>query len=349
MKPISPTGCRFTRLKPSASLSATAGAATNFLERTSSSSAPPLLATRHALIYARMHVVFRKVRVCKQVAYFFEIYPPISIEARALFGPAGANDEPNAGTKAREADRRLLEALMNSRNWDDRLRSASGQRAAAPPMPRLHCVESTGEGVMTESEVLALVQDFLAALRGQATPEQTMAWKDFYHRYDPLVVRFARKCERQPVDADDLRQEIWIALAQSLLRLELDPIRGSLRQWLFGVARRARGKYRHRGSPLPENTQDPELLDDLVDPASAGDNDTDRQLPLERVREIALHFAATLPRRNERIVVACWIEGRSRPQVAAELGLSEKCVGPVLHRAKGKIRRMVAPECVDRQ
>jgi RNA polymerase sigma factor (sigma-70 family) len=199
---------------------------------------------------------------------------------------------------------------------------------------------------MTESELLSLVQAFLAAPRRQATPDQTMAWEDFYHRCDPLVVRFARRCERQPDDADDLHQEIWRALAQSLPSLHLDPSQGNLRQWLFGVARRVRGKYRHRGSSLPENSLDPELLDDLVDPASVGDNETDRQLPLEQVREIALQFAATLPRRNERIVVAYWIEGRSVPQVAGELGISERCIWSVLHRVLPRLRELLMSECV---
>jgi RNA polymerase sigma factor (sigma-70 family) len=202
---------------------------------------------------------------------------------------------------------------------------------------------------MTESELLALVQAFLAAPRRQATPDQTMAWEDFYHRCDPLVVRFARRCERQPDDADDLHQEIWRALGQSLPRLHLDPSKGNLRQWLFGVARRVRGKYRHRGGPRPANTQDPELLDDLVDPASVGDNETDRQLLLERVRETTLQYAATLSQRNRQIVVGHWIAGRTVQQLAAALGVSKKCVGSVLHRAKATIRRMLAPECVDRR
>jgi RNA polymerase sigma factor (sigma-70 family) len=199
---------------------------------------------------------------------------------------------------------------------------------------------------MTDSALLELMRGYLAAPHGQATPEQTMAWEELYHQYNPSVVRFARKSERQPVDADDLHQEIWKAFAQSLLRLDLDPVRGDLRRWLFGVARRVRGRYTHRGSPRPVHTQDRELRGDRVDPDSMSGNETDRQLMLERVREVILQFAATLPRRNERIVVAYWIEGRSVPQLAGELGISQRCVRSVLHRVLSRLRELLKFECL---
>ena len=68
-----------------------------------------------------------------------------------------------------------------------------------------------------------------------ATPEQVLAWEDFFHKNDPLIR--ARRSGIPPpwADIDDLSQEVWKTVVRRLLGLRLDRIRGTLRDWIAGV------------------------------------------------------------------------------------------------------------------
>lgn len=63
------------------------------------------------------------------------------------------------------------------------------------------------------------------------------AWDEFAELYEPVVFRAARARGFQIADADNLVQEVSLAVAQSVSRwLERDD-RGSFRKWLLSLAR----------------------------------------------------------------------------------------------------------------
>src|SRR5437764_13203233 len=70
------------------------------------------------------------------------------------------------------------------------------------------------------------------------------AWREFVELYTPLVYGYGRKQGLQDADAADLAQDVLVAVAGAVGRLEYDPKRGSFRNWLFTVVRHRLSNWR---------------------------------------------------------------------------------------------------------
>ena len=60
------------------------------------------------------------------------------------------------------------------------------------------------------------------------------AWIEFQQRYDPLVAGCCARFGLHGADADEVRQETWIAVARRMKTFAYDP-RGSFRGWVWKV------------------------------------------------------------------------------------------------------------------
>lgn len=179
---------------------------------------------------------------------------------------------------------------------------------------------------------LDLVKQFLSAPREPAAAEQSAAWEDFFHACDPLVLCIIRGCDAHWDRRDDLHQDVWAAVIRRLPKLRLDPTLGMLHGWVAGIARRLALRHtrqcsRHRDEELTQ-----ELVAMLVDQDADHAAEADRTLREEQVRELVARLAANLPDLSRRVVLMRWIDGRSVPDIARELDVTENSAWATLRR-----------------
>jgi RNA polymerase sigma factor (sigma-70 family) len=159
------------------------------------------------------------------------------------------------------------------------------------------------------------------------------AWDALVERYAPLVWSICRRYQLSPADADDVGQNVWLRLVDSLGQMR-DP--AALPGWLATTTRREccrlyRRAHRsqHTGlTPGTENMPDGQAL-------------TAEQEVLIAERQAAFREAfADLPAHCQRLL-SLLIEDPPAPyaQISAQLGIAIGTIGPARNRCLHKLRR----------
>ena len=168
----------------------------------------------------------------------------------------------------------------------------------------------------------------------QAKPR---AWEDFVDRFLGLVIHVvnhtaqARSVRLTPEDRDDLCAEVFLEIVRRDFAL-LRNFRGqsSLATYLTVVARRIVVKEllsRKSASPLGNGP-----AQHLPDPHPG---------PEQRLgdREEVARLLEALPETEAQVVRMYHLEGKTYQQISSALGMSENSIGPILSRAREKMRR----------
>jgi len=149
--------------------------------------------------------------------------------------------------------------------------------------------------------------------------------------------RFGRGFCRDPHDAEDVMQEVLLALIAALPSFRGD---SSLSSWAYVVARNACARRRRREArhrPL-ETTSEHDAA--LTVPAAAGPERTTERRQLRAALEQAI---AALPDKLRDVLILRDVEGMSAAQVGQRLRLGERAVKSRLHRARVTLRATLAP------
>jgi RNA polymerase sigma-70 factor (ECF subfamily) len=175
----------------------------------------------------------------------------------------------------------------------------------------------------------------------QANPE---AFAALYHRYYPVILRFARRRTRNTAQAEDVTAATFLAAWEALPRYEWRGI--PFTAWLYRIAATIiAGEYRkqHGVSYVP--------LDDPLAPTQdipSGDPDPEAWLEAREQREYARALIRralphlTAAQRQAVTLRYAGPEPLPLAEVARRMGRTEGAIKLLLHRAMGALRRALA-------
>jgi RNA polymerase sigma-70 factor (ECF subfamily) len=159
------------------------------------------------------------------------------------------------------------------------------------------------------------------------------AFEMLYERHMPPVYRYALRMTGSESDANDVVQDLFLALIGSARGY--DPERGELRSYLYGLARRLILRRLPVEPPLNDDTPEPAVEDDPFE-----------RLDLEQRLELVRTAVAALPASYREVVVLCDLEEMSYADAAATVGCAVGTVRSRLHRARTMLlNRMERSKC----
>jgi len=172
-------------------------------------------------------------------------------------------------------------------------------------------------------------------------PADQAAWQEFVEIYRPVILRIAQHKGLQATDAEDVAQEVLVAVAQAVEQREHDSKRAKFRTWLHRVANNIILDVLTRRKP-DRGAGGSSLQTALAQKASREGPDSDL-LRLEYRREV-FRWVARQVRKEFRQETwdAFWrtyIEGRPVEAVAKELGKDPGAIYAARSRVMRRIRK----------
>jgi RNA polymerase sigma-70 factor (ECF subfamily) len=152
---------------------------------------------------------------------------------------------------------------------------------------------------------------------------EEQAFTELYRRRQAGVFRFALQMSGSRTAAEDVTQEVFLALLRDGARY--DPRRGSVATYLYGIARNQVLRWlERRGTPEPESDEGPAAPGDVVEDLLRDEN-------VRAVRDAVL----SLPEHYREAVVLCALHELSYEEAAAALGCAVGTVRSRMHRGRG--------------
>lgn len=168
-------------------------------------------------------------------------------------------------------------------------------------------------------------------LASLASAGDDAAFTTLVTRYQPAVFRWALMFARDPDEAEDLVQEVFVRTHRELSRYRSD---GSLEAWLYAITRRAAyqlGRTRRRRKRLA-------LLPAARPAREVYTTDPGGRVDRERAAGIIMEMFAELPARQREIFDLVDLQGFAPSEVAERTGMNPASVRANLFKARAAIR-----------
>jgi len=174
-------------------------------------------------------------------------------------------------------------------------------------------------------------------------PRNRLAWERFAKIYRPVIYRLARQRGMQDADAQDLSQQVLMAVAAAIGRWRRNDEAARFRHWLRRVARNAIINALSRG-PHDRAVGGSSVLQ-LLDEQPQIDDGTEQQIKLEYRRELYLQ-AASLVRADVhadtwRAFELTVIDGQGMEAAEHQLGKSVGAIYAARSRVMRRLREAV--------
>ena len=157
------------------------------------------------------------------------------------------------------------------------------------------------------------------------------AFTALYRRRQAGVYRFALQMSGSEAVAEDVTQEVFLALMSDATRF--DSSRGSLASYLYGIARNHVLRRLERERPFVQIVDDPQEGELHIERWATDDNPHDelqRNEMIGRLRQAVL----ALPEHYREVVVLCDLHEMSYTEAATALDCAVGTVRSRLHRAR---------------
>jgi RNA polymerase sigma-70 factor (ECF subfamily) len=174
-------------------------------------------------------------------------------------------------------------------------------------------------------------------------PADEAAWRDFEQRYRDLILRYCRASGLQQADAEDVRQAVFLNLAQALRGFRYDSARGRFRGYLHRVVRNA--VHRHfRRAAAPAGPLDSRVPDEGV--GEERDERWEREWMFHHYRLALATVRATFEPQSVSVFERL-VQGASVVEVARETGLSEAAVHKIKQRVRDRLRELIEQQLLE--
>lgn len=155
------------------------------------------------------------------------------------------------------------------------------------------------------------------------------AFVTLYRRRQGAIYRFAYHMTASPGSAEDITQEVFLALIRA--DCGFDATRGTLSAYLFGIARKLVLRHLERSRTVVElDNSRPDIA--VLDLSAAGDPMVDL-MHREGIEQLRAAVVA-LPKRYREVVALCDLEEMDYVAAAAALDCPVGTVRSRLHRAR---------------
>ncbi len=172
--------------------------------------------------------------------------------------------------------------------------------------------------------------------------DEPEAWDRLVTLYAPLVLQWCRNADLREQDAADVFQEVFQAVAAHIGTFRKERAGDTFRGWLRTITRnKIHDHFRRRGRE-PEGVGGTDAQTRLAElPAPSPREDSSRSEERGERGLIAHALELIRPEFTERTWLAFWrtaVEGRSAPEVAAELSMSAGAVRVAKSRVLQRLR-----------
>ena len=157
-----------------------------------------------------------------------------------------------------------------------------------------------------------------------------------YRRHGPLIYRYVLRLSRDNAIAEEITQEVFLALLRQTDRY--DAQRAALSTWLCGIARRQ--LWRHL--ELSQRFIPIDTPDEPFDPPSPDDDPSEQFTRAEAIATVR-EGLEDLPLLLKEVIVLCEFEELTYQQVSLILAIPIGTVRSRLHRARARLATLLRP------
>ena len=175
----------------------------------------------------------------------------------------------------------------------------------------------------------------LATLGAEGGPRQS-AWREFFERYAPAVFRVGRLRGLDEADADDVVQQVMLAVSTHIGGFSYDRDRGKFRQW---VRRIAESKIADHFRASRRTTQPSELLDTQPDDRPTPEEAWEQEWRLQDMLYCLDLVADDISPRRMQAFKMYVLEGQPTTEIAQHLGMTPGYVYVTRYHVLGMVRR----------